>query len=71
MNPELFSYLCVSISQGEMVCLEQALLSWDTQNFLFWLMGTFVTLMSDSESLSKGGPMLHQIVLSMQWGMVD
>ena len=73
VNPELVPHLIVcgeprvSISQGEMVHLEQALLSSrDTQNFLFWLMGTLVTLMSDSEALPKEGPMLQQMVLSIQ-----
>ena len=40
----------VSLAQGEMVRLEEALLSiQDTQNFLFWLMGTFVSLTSSRE----------------------
>ena len=78
MNPELLPHLTVrsepriSIPQGEMVRLEQALLSFqDTQNFLFWLIGAVVTLMSDSDGLSRQGPMLQQIVPSIQWAMVD
>ena len=53
INPDL-AYLLVeqgeprvSFSQGEMTRLEQALLSiQETQNFLFWLMGTFVPSLS-------------------------
>ena len=52
--------------------LEQAFFSFrDIQNFLFWLMGIFVTLMSDNEGLPKGGPMLQQVVLSIQRAIVD
>ena len=76
MNPESLPHLtvhsepCVSIPQGEMLCLEQAFLSsWDTQNF--WLMGTLVSLMSDSDGLSTQGPMLQLLVLSIQQVLVD
>ena len=78
VNLELHTHLtvhseqCVSIPQGEMVLREQALLfSWDMQNFLFWLMGTFVSFTSDSEGLSARRPMLQQLVLSIEWATLS
>ncbi|MPC48487.1 hypothetical protein E2C01_042260 [Portunus trituberculatus] len=78
VNPELVEHLTVygdlwvSFSQGEMMHLEEALLTTqDTQNFLFWLMGTFCSLTSSGEGLSVHGPMLHQLTHSIQHAMVD
>ena len=50
-----------------MVRLEEALFSIrDTQNFLFWLMGTFVSLTSSGEGSTTQEPMLNQLALSIQ-----
>ena len=60
--------LRISVPQGEKVPLEPALLSSrDTQNFLFLLMGTFVSLTSDSDGLSH----IRTTCLSIQRAMVD
>ena len=73
VNPELVPHMTirgeprVSLAQGEMVRLEEALFSIrDTQNFLFWLMGTFVSLTSSGEGSTTQEPMLNQLALSIQ-----
>ena len=66
VNSELLPHLTVGgephvrIPQGDMVHLEQVLLSsWNSKNFLFWLMGSFVTLMLGTRPLVKRNRLLQ------------
>ena len=78
VNPNLLSLLTVrgdprvTLPHGEAVKLEEALLCIrDTQNFLFWLMGTYASLASSKDGLSKHGPMMAQLLHSIQRAMMD
>ncbi|MPC50375.1 hypothetical protein E2C01_044203 [Portunus trituberculatus] len=78
VNSDLVQHLTVhgdpqvSLPQGEMMLLEKALLtSQDTENFLFWLMGTFFSLTLSDEGPSAHGPMLHQLKHRIQRAVMD
>ncbi|MPC88189.1 hypothetical protein E2C01_083086 [Portunus trituberculatus] len=78
VNLELVQHLTVrgdlrvSLSQGEMMRLEEALLTTqDTQNFLFWSVGTIFSLTLSGQGSSVHGPMLHQLTYSIQRAVVD
>ena len=78
INPDLLSHLTVrgdprvTLPHGEAVRLEEALLSIrDTQNFLFWLMGTYASLASSKDGLTRHGPMMSQLLHSIQRAMMD
>ena len=78
VNPDLLSHLTVrgepwvTLPHGEAVRLEEALLAIrDTQNFLFWLMGTYASVASSKDGLSRHGPMMSQLLHSIQRAMMD
>ena len=60
----------ISIPQGELVHMEQALLSsWDMLDFLFWFL--FCVFFTSDSDLSTQEPMLQELVLSFQRTMMS
>ena len=78
VNQELHSYVNtrneprVSFSQAEAIRLEEAWLKLrDIQNFLCWTLGAFADISSSPESVAQNGPMIAQMVKSIQRAMND
>ena len=78
INQELLSYIStdheprVSLSQGDAIRFEEAWISLrDIQNFLCWTLGAFADVTSSPESVAQNGPMIAQMVRSIQRAMND